>query len=106
MDLLTDVQFKTLKNYCKIDHDFDDDVLEQLISAAALEIARAIRIDAQPAEYIKEPRFLIALMKQVKEDYYQRGLTADGYRPMLSTTIIGIINQLRTELGDDTAENN
>lgn len=105
-ELLTVDQFKTLKNYCKIDQDFDDDLLKTLVDATALEIARAIKYDSQAQEFIEEPRFLIALMKQVKEDYYQRGLTADSYRPILSTTIVGIINQLRSELGDDTAENN
>lgn len=103
--LLQPTKLEILKNYCKIDQDFDNDLLESLVDASALELARAIKSDSTPAEFIDEPRFFIALMKQVKEDYYQRGLTADNYRPVLATTVYGIINQLRAEQGDETNEN-
>lgn len=104
--LLQPTKLKILKNYCKIDQDFDNDLLESLVDASALELARAIKPDSEPTEFIDEPRFFIALMKQVKEDYYQRGLTADSYRPVLATTVYGIINQLRAEQGDEMNENN
>lgn len=99
--ILTDAEFANLKNYCKIDQDYDDDVLKMIISADEIEIARAIKYGSVPNDYVKEPRFKIALMKQVKEDYYQRGLTADAYRPELVSGINGIVNQLRGELDSE-----
>lgn len=86
-----------LKNYCKIDQDFDDDILTIMANSAAKMIAHAIDPDKEADDYTNEPRFKIAVMKQVKEDYYERGLTADNYRPELSSGINGIINQLRSE---------
>lgn len=99
--ILTDAEFANLKNYCKIDQDYDDDVLKMIINADEIEIARAIKYGSAPNDYVKEPRFKIALMKQVKEDYYQRGLTADAYRPELVSGINGIVNQLRGELDSE-----
>lgn len=99
--MLTDAEFDNLKNYCKIDQDYDDDVLKMIINADEIEIARAIKASSLPSQYVNEPRFKIALMKQVKEDYYQRGLTADTYRPELTSGINGIINQLRGELDSE-----
>lgn len=99
--ILTDVEFANLKNYCKIDQDYDDDVLKMIINADEIEIARAIKYGSAPNDYVKDPRFKIALMKQVKEDYYQRGLTADAYRPELVSGINGIVNQLRGELDSE-----
>lgn len=86
-----------LKNYCKIDQDFDDDILTIMANSAAKMIAHAIDPENEASDYIQDPRFKIAVMKQVKEDYYERGLTADNYRPELSSGINGIINQLRSE---------
>lgn len=99
--ILTDAEFANLKNYCKIDQDYDDGVLKMIINADEIEIARAIKYGSAPNDYVSEPRFKIALMKQVKEDYYQRGLTADAYRPELVSGINGIVNQLRGELDSE-----
>ncbi|MBE4709813.1 head-tail connector protein [Limosilactobacillus fermentum] len=99
--ILTDAEFANLKNYCKIDQDYDDGVLKMIINADEIEIARAIKYGSAPNDYVNEPRFKIALMKQVKEDYYQRGLTADAYRPELVSGINGIVNQLRGELDSE-----
>lgn len=99
--ILTDAEFANLKNYCKIDQDYDDNVLKMIINADEIEIARAIKYGSVPNDYVNEPRFKIALMKQVKEDYYQRGLTADAYRPELVSGINGIVNQLRGELDSE-----
>lgn len=85
-----------LKNYCKIDQDFDDEILKMMVDSAATLIAAAINPNVSANRYFNEPRFRIAVMKQVKEDYYERGITADSYRPELSTGINGIINQLRS----------
>ncbi|MFT9003794.1 MAG: head-tail connector protein [Liquorilactobacillus hordei] len=106
MSLLTDDQFATLKLYCKIDQDFDDDVLKNLVDSTGLEIARAIQAGSTPATFINDPRFLTALMKQVKEGYYQRGLTSDSsYRAELANGIEDIVNQMRAELSDDDEAN-
>lgn len=97
--------FANLKNYCKIDQDFDDEILKIIVDAAALMIARAIKWESKPADYSDEPRFKIALMKQVKEDFYERGITADSYRPVLSSGIDGLINQISSEVNtDETTE--
>lgn len=95
--LLTDDQFDNLKNYCKIDQDFDDQLLLDLVNADALMIAKAISSEAVGDTFISDPRFLIALNKQVKEDYYMRGLTADNYRPDLANGVDNIVLQLRGE---------
>lgn len=86
-----------LKNYCKIDQDLDDDILIIMANSAAKMIVQAIDPKKEASDYTQDPRFKIAVMKQVKEDYYERGLTADNYRPELSSGINGIINQLRSE---------
>ena len=97
--------FANLKNYCKIDQDFDDEILKIIVDAAALMIARAIKWESTPDDYADEPRFKIAVMKQLKEEYYERALTADSYRPEIGSGINGIINQLRSEVNtDETTE--
>lgn len=94
-----------LKNYCKVDQDFDDEIIIEMANAAATMIAKAIDKSKTPDDYADEPRFKIAVMKQVKEDYYERGLTADSYRPEIGSGINGIINQLRSEVNtDETTE--
>lgn len=90
-----------LKLYCKVDQGFDDEILKIMVDSAADLIAAAISSDNDIDQYFEEPRFKIAVMKQVKEDYYERGITADSYRPELSTGINGIINQLRSELSNE-----
>ena len=45
------------------------------------------------------------IMKKVKEDFYERGITADSYRPVLSSGIDGLINQISSEVNtDETTE--
>ena len=93
-----------LKNYCKVDQDFDDEIIIEMANAAATMIAKAIDKSKTPDDYADEPRFKIAVMKQVKEDYYERGLTADSYRPEIGSGINGIINQLRSEVTTDETQ--
>lgn len=112
---LTDEQFATIKNYCKIDQDFDDDVLHAIIDGASDEIAKAI-VDGGTADTFLvsedkyDSRFFVAVMKQVAEEYTQRGLTSTNYRFELLTGLSSIINQLRSEymheIIDDDGENN
>ena len=97
LDFADDTFLDTLKNYCKVDQDFDDDIIVMMANSAAKMIAKAINQDYDPKKFNDEPRFKIAVMKQVKEDYYERGLTADNYRPELTSGIDGLINQLRSE---------
>ncbi|WP_251547858.1 head-tail connector protein [Limosilactobacillus caecicola] len=89
-----------LKNYCKVDQDFDDEIIIIMANAAAIMITNAIDQDKKPSDFDDDPRFKIAVMKQVKEDYYERGLSADNYRPELTSGIDGLINQLRSEVSN------
>lgn len=101
--MLTDDELANLKRYCKIDHNFDDEVLKMIIESVEVELVRAISYTATPADFAAEPRFKIALMKKVKEEYYFRGLTADSRRKELALGVDNIISQLRSEMrdGDD-----
>lgn len=99
--MLTDAEFQNLKNYCKIDQDFDDDVLKMLVNSVEWELAKAISPVVKPEDFKTEPRFKIALMKEVKEEYYERGLTAGTHRYDLLLGLDGIINQLRSELNEN-----
>ena len=102
-ELLTDQQFKTLKLYCKIDQDFDDDVLNE---SAASEISHAISATKKPSDYISDHRFFVALMKYVEEDYYYRGNGSEVMRfPLQNTTINNVIHQLRSEEVDSDETN-
>lgn len=112
---LTDEQFATIKNYCKIDQDFDDDVLHIIIDGASDVIAKAIVEDGTSDTFLVsedkyDSRFFVAVMKQVAEEYTQRGLTSTNYRFELLTGLSSIINQLRSEYMhetiDDDGENN
>lgn len=89
-----------LKNYCKVDQGFDDEIIIIMANAAAVMITKAIDQAKKPRDFDNEPRFKIAVMKQVKEDYYERGLSADNYRPELTSGIDGLINQLRSEVNN------
>lgn len=112
---LTDEQFATIKNYCKIDQDFDDDVLHIIIDGASDVIAKAIVEDGTSDTFLVsedkyDSRFFVAVMKQVAEEYTQRGLTSTNYRFELLTGLNSTINQLRSEymheIIDDDGENN
>lgn len=112
---LTDEQFATIKNYCKIDQDFDDDVLHIIIDGASDVIAKAIVEDGTSDTFLVsedkyDSRFFVAVMKQVAEEYTQRGLTSTNYRFELLTGLNSTINQLRSEYMhetiDDDGENN
>lgn len=112
---LTDEQFATIKNYCKIDQDYDDDLLHIIIDGASDEIAKAIVENGTADTFLVsedkyDSRFFVAVMKQVAEEYTQRGLTSTNYRFELLTGLSSIINQLRSEYMhetvDDDGENN
>lgn len=92
-----------VKLYCKIDFDFEDQMLEEMIDAAEDEICFAIGNDVTPHDLAKYTKFTLAVKKQVKEEYEHRGLSADTERHGLANGVLNIIHQLRTrrELDDN-----
>lgn len=101
MPLTTD-QFAVLKMYCKIDSTVEDGMLMQLFHDASEQISSAIEFGTTPEQFLADPqkrdRFFSAAMKQTKEDYETRGLSADIMRYPVITSVDNTINQLRTEL--------
>lgn len=99
-DALEDV-----KVYCKIDYDFEDDILLELIEAAQEQICFAIGNDVTPDDLAGYAKYRLAVKKQVKEEYEHRGLSADTARYPLANGVLNIIHQLRTrrELDADTS---
>lgn len=92
-----------VKLYCKIDFDFEDQMLEEMIDAAEDEICFAIGNDVTPQDLAKYAKFSLAVKKQVKEEYEHRGLSSDTQRHGLANGVLNIIHQLRTrrELDDN-----
>lgn len=86
---------ESFKLYCKIDFDFEDDLLEEMIGGCVEQVAYAI--DAQPDidSLMKNKRFILAVKKQVKEEYDNRGTTSNFMRYPLANGVLNIIHQLR-----------
>ncbi|HEM3192936.1 TPA: head-tail connector protein [Streptococcus suis] len=85
-----------VKLYCKIDIDYEDDVLQDIIIPSVQEqICFAIEEGATPETFKGYPKFDLAVMKQVKEEYEHRGLSADSERYPLANGVLNIIHQLR-----------
>lgn len=85
-----------VKLYCKIDIDYEDDVLQDIIIPSVQEqICFAIEEGATPETFKGYPKFDLAVMKQVKEEYEHRGLSADRERYPLANGVLNIIHQLR-----------
>lgn len=85
-----------VKLYCKIDYDFEDDLLVELIESAQEQICFAIGNDLQPKDLQGYAKFRLAVKKQVKEEYEHRGMSADTMRYPLANGVLNIIHQLRT----------
>lgn len=85
-----------VKLYCKIDYDFEDDLLIEMIEAAREQICFAIGNDLQPKDLQGYANFRLAVKKQVKEEYEHRGMSADTMRYPLANGVLNIIHQLRT----------
>lgn len=92
---------ESVKLYCKIDFDFEDSVLEEMIEAAQEEICFAIEAGSKPADFAGYKKFELAVKKQVKEDYEHRGMSADSQRYTLANGVVNIIHQLRLRGVDD-----
>lgn len=85
-----------VKLYCKIDYDFEDDLLIELIESAKEQICFAIDNDLSPDDLVDYAKFRLAVQKQVKEEYEHRGMSADTMRYPLANGVLNIIHQLRT----------
>lgn len=85
-----------VKLYCKIDYDFEDDLLVELIESAQEQICFAIGNDLRPQDLEGYAKFRLAVKKQVKEEYEHRGMSADTMRYPLANGVLNIIHQLRT----------
>ena len=85
-----------VKLYCKIDYDFEDELLIELIESAKEQICFAIDNDLNPDDLVDYAKFRLAVKKQVKEEYEHRGMSADTMRYPLANGVLNIIHQLRT----------
>lgn len=90
-----------VKLYCKIDYDFEDEIIEIMIKSAQDQICFAIEAGSIAEDFKDFPKFELAVMKQVKEEYDHRGLSADSFRYPLANGVLNIIHQLRLR-GDDS----
>ncbi|HEK9992465.1 TPA: phage head-tail connector protein [Streptococcus equi subsp. zooepidemicus] len=91
----------SVKLYCKIDFDFDDDIIKEMIESAQEQICFAIEDGSAPEKFKGHAKFNLAVKKQVKEEYDHRGLSADSFRYPLANGVLNIIHQLRLR-GDDS----
>ncbi|QBX17574.1 DNA packaging protein [Streptococcus phage Javan367] len=85
-----------VKLYCKIDYDFEDELLLELIESAREQICFAIDNKLKPEDLESYAKFRLAVKKQVKEEYEHRGMSADTMRHPLANGVLNIIHQLRT----------
>lgn len=96
---VTGEQLYSVKLYCKIDFDFEDELLIEMIESAQEQICFAIKEGSTAKDFEKYAKFQLAVKKQVKEEYEHRGLSADTERYPLANGVLNIIHQLR--LGGD-----
>lgn len=95
---------ESVKLYCKIDYDFEDEIIKEMIESAQEQICFAIDANAKPEDFENYAKFQLAVKKQVKEEYEHRGMSADTMRYPLANGVLNIIHQLRTrrEVNADT----
>ncbi|HES7025788.1 TPA: phage head-tail connector protein [Streptococcus pyogenes] len=91
----------SVKLYCKIDFDFEDDIIKEMIESAQEQICFAIEEGSTAGMFKESAKFALAVKKQVKEEYDHRGLSADSFRYPLANGVLNIIHQLRLR-GDDS----
>ena len=89
------VDLDEVKLYCKIDFDFEDELLQLMIESAEEQICFAIKDGSKPEDFATYSKFKLAVLKQVKEEYDHRGLSADTMRYPLANGVLNIIHQLR-----------
>lgn len=95
--LLADEEFENIKNYLKVDHDYENELIEEFLDAAALQIMDAISSSLTMKNFWDDPRFHLAVKKQTKEEYEHRGVSADTFRHVLANGVENIIHQLRVK---------
>lgn len=101
-ELITSDQFETIKNYLKVDTNYEDDLIRDFLDSVALMLVDAIDSSKSPTDFLDEPRFNLAVRKQAKEEYEHRGLSADSTRFELVNGLHNIIHQLRAKgVGDE-----
>jgi len=95
--LISEEQYGQIKIYLKVDIEYEDDLIKEMLDAVALELVDAIDVSKTPADFMKEPRYHLAVKKQAKEEYEHRGLSADTMRYSLANGVENIIHQLRVK---------
>lgn len=95
-------ELEQVKLYCKIDYDFEDEIIEEMIEGVQEQICDAIEEGSTPETFKAFYKFKLAVKKQVKEEYEHRGLSADSERYPLANGVLNIIHQLR--LRKETSE--
>ena len=95
---------ESVKLYCKIDYNFEDEIIKEMIESAQEQICFAIDSNLKPEDLESYAKFRLAVKKQVKEEYEHRGMSADTVRYPLANGVLNIIHQLRTrrEVNADT----
>lgn len=96
MEVMKNSFLDEVKLYCKIDYDFEDGLLIEMIESAKEQICFAIDNDLNPDDLVNYAKYRLAVKKQVKEEYEHRGLSADTMRYPLANGVLNIIHQLRT----------
>lgn len=92
---MTPDELELLKIYCKIDQDFEDELIKEMHMGVELQICNAIQTGSAPSDFSNDPRYKLAVKKQFKEEYDNRGITSDTQRAPLANGILNIIHQLR-----------
>ena len=96
-EMITEEQYDQIKIYLKVDIDYEDVLIKEMLDAVALELVDAIDESKTPEYFFEEPRFHLAVKKQAKEEYEHRGLSADTMRYSLANGVENIIHQLRAK---------
>lgn len=95
---MTPDELELLKIYCKVDQDFEDELIEEMYMGVELQICDAIQTGSTPSDFADDPRYRLAVKKQFKEEYDNRGITSDTQRAPLANGILNIIHQLRYKM--------
>ncbi|WP_375179914.1 head-tail connector protein [Enterococcus rotai] len=88
-------ELEKVKLYCKIDINFEDELVREFIEAVEEQICDAIEKGSTAETFKDYKKFKLAVKKQVKEEYEHRGLSADNERYPLANGVLNIIHQLR-----------
>lgn len=96
-ELISKEQYEQIKIYLKVDIDYEDALIKEMLDAVALELVDAVDTSKTPAYFMEEPRYHLAVKKQAKEEYEHRGLSADTMRYPLANGVENIIHQLRVK---------